>query len=214
MNKDFIIEKTKDFVKSKLEGEGSGHDWWHIYKVWNNAKHINEHENADGFIVELGALLHDIADWKFHSSDVGPRIATEHLESLGVDKKTIDQVCEIINTISFKGAGSEKPMKTVEGKIVRDADRLEALGAIGIARCFAYGGHKGNPIYVPNFKARDNMNFEEYKKESSQINHFYEKLLLLKDLMLTETGKKIAMRRHEFLEEYLKQFFLEWDGKA
>ena len=214
MNKELIIEKTKDFVKIKLEGDGSGHDWWHIYNVWNNAKHINSYENADGFIVELGALLHDIADWKFHSVDVGPRMAKENLESLGVDKNTIDQVCEIINTISFKGAGNEKPMKTIEGKIVRDADRLEALGAIGIARCFAYGGHKGNPIYVPDLKVRDNMKFEEYKKESSQINHFYEKLLLLKDLMLTETGKKLAHGRHAFLEEYLKQFFLEWEGKA
>ncbi len=214
MNQEEVIEKTKEFVKSKLEGEGSGHDYWHIHKVWANAVNIAKEEKADLFVVELGALLHDIADWKFHALDVGPRIAREHLKSLGVSNEIIEHVCDIIDAVSFKGAGNEKPMKTIEGKIVRDADRLEALGAIGIARCFAYGGYKGNPIYVPNLKVRNNLKFEEYKKESSQINHFYEKLLLLKDLMLTETGKKLALGRHEFIENYLKQFFMEWEGKA
>jgi len=214
MNQEEIIINTKNFVRMTLEGEGSGHDWWHIYKVWKNAINLNNYEKADSFVVQLGALLHDIADWKFHAVDVGPRIAREHLVSLGVKEEVIEHVCEIIKTVSFKGVGSEKDMATIEGKIVRDADRLEALGAIGIARCFVYGGHKGNPIYVPSLKPRADLKFEEYKKETSQINHFYEKLLLLKDLMCTETGKKLAQGRHNFIEVYLKQFFDEWECKV
>ena len=214
MNEELIIEKTRDFVKANLDGEGSGHDWWHIHKVWKNACNIGSKENADMYVIQLAALLHDIADWKFHADTEGPRVAREHLEKLGVSEEIIEHVCKIINTLSFKGIGSEKIMKTKEGMVVRDADRLEALGAIGIARCFAYGGYKGNPIYVPSVKPRRDLIFEEYKRETSQINHFYEKLLLLKDLMLTDTGKKLALKRHKFMEDYLRQFFDEWEGNA
>lgn len=214
MNK--IIDKTAKYVESKLSGEGSGHDWWHVYRVWKNAIHIGKGEKADMFIVELAALLHDIADWKFTGGDetVGPKLAREWLEKLNVDEKIITHVCEIIENISFKGAGVKNKIKTLEGRVVQDADRLDAIGAMGIARCFAYGGHKGREIHNPNIKPILHGTSEEYKKSSSpSINHFYEKLLLLKDLMNTKTGKQIAQARHKYMEEYLKQFYAEWEGR-
>lgn len=214
-----IIDKTSDFVRKKFENEGSGHDWWHIYRVWNNAKMICKEEGeCDMLVIELASLLHDIADFKFHMGDTeaGPRVARTWLESLNVDEDIIQHICDIIRTLSFKGARSEEPMKTKEGKIVRDADRLDAIGAIGIARCFAYGGYKSVPIYNPQIKAQLHKNKEEYLNgwngKTTQINHFYEKLLLLKDLMLTETGKKLAKERHEFMEKYLDQFYRELDS--
>lgn len=211
-----IIKKTEKYVKDTLSGEGSGHDWWHVYRVWNNAKHICKFEKVDSFIVELAALLHDIADWKFHDGDemAGANKAREWLGSLNVDKEIVNHVCEIIATSSFKGAGVKSEIKTLEGKVVQDADRLDAIGAMGIGRTFAYGGHKGREMYNPNIKPELHDSKEKYKNSSSPtINHFYEKLLLLRDLMNTKTAKKIAAHRHKYMEEFLDEFFKEWEGK-
>ena len=216
MNKEKIIEQTATYIKSKLSGEGSGHDWWHVYRVWKNAVHIAESEEADLFIVELAALLHDIADWKFNdgNDDIGPQMAKEWLERLNVEETVVVHVCSIIHDISFKGAGVATNMKTIEGMIVQDADRLDAMGAIGIGRAFAYGGSKGREMYNPELKPENHNSFEQYKNsKGNSINHFYEKLLLLKELMNTETARKIAEKRHVFMEEYLSEFFLEWEGK-
>ncbi len=210
-----IIEKTKDFIREKFEGESSGHDWWHIYRIWRNSMAIGKEEGANMYVVQLGALLHDIADYKFHGGDftAGPKAAREYLEKSNVDQTTINHVCEIVESISFKGAGAEKPMKTQEGKIVRDADRLDAMGAIGIAGCFAYGGHKRNAIHLPNIKPQLHKTAKEYlTRQNSQINHFHEKLLLQKDLMLTQAGKRIAEGRHQYMLKYLEQFNNEWEG--
>ncbi|MCA9374398.1 HD domain-containing protein [Candidatus Peregrinibacteria bacterium] len=218
MTKEKIIEKTKEFVKEKLSGESSGHDWWHIYRVWKNAIHICANEKGvDLFTVELAALLHDIADYKFHDGDdsVGPQIAREWLEKLQVEEEVIAHICQIIQEASFKGANVKGSMKTKEGMIVQDADRLDAIGAIGIARTFAYGGNKGREMYNPNIQPTMHNSFDEYKNNKSPtVNHFYEKLLLLKDLMNTETAKAIAQERHEFMEQYLHKFYEEWEGKA
>lgn len=210
------VQKTAAHVRSLFEGEGTGHDWWHVERVWKNALYIAKGEGGDLFVVELAALLHDIADWKFHGGDesVGPQKARAWLESLAVDGATIAHVCEIIADISFKGAGETKRMPTLEGMIVQDADRLDALGAIGIARAFAYGGHKGNPLHNPGEQPQHHETFEQYKKgRGSTVNHFYEKLLLLKNMMNTETAREMAAERHRYMEEYLRQFFLEWDAR-
>jgi len=215
MNKDSIIKSTSDYVRETLQGEGSGHDWWHVWRVWKLAVDIGEKENADLFVVQLAALLHDIVDWKSQGGDEfpGPRAAGEWLSGLGVDQRVIDQVCEIVRDVSFKGAGVKSKMKTREGMVVQDADRLDAMGAIGIARAFAYGGHKGREIHNPQIKPEKHKTFEQYKKSRGPtINHFYEKLLLLKDLMNTQTAKKMASGRHEFMKEYLNRFFKEWEG--
>ncbi|MBT4856295.1 HD domain-containing protein [bacterium] len=215
MNKSEVIEKTREFVRKEMEGEGSGHDWWHIDRVTKTALTIGKEEKADLFIVELGALLHDIADQKFHNGDetVGPRVATQWLESLNTEQYVIDAVCQIIKDISYKGANTATPMKTLEGQIVQDADRLDALGAVGIARCFAYGGHKQQPIHSPDINPINHATFEEYKKtKTTSINHFYEKLLLLKDRINTESGKKIAQERDLFMQQFLDQFFAESEG--
>lgn len=211
-----IIQKISNEVKSKLEGEGSGHDWWHIVRVWNMAKHVGKKEKADMFVVELAALLHDIADWKAYGGDtsVGPKVAREILEKYPVTDSVIDHVCEIIAKISFKGANVKAEMKTLEGKVVQDSDRLDALGAIGIARTFSYGGNKNRLMYDPNKKPTLHKSKKKFiKNDGSSINHFYEKLLLLKDRINTKTAKKIAQSRHRFVEEYLKRFLQEWDGK-
>lgn len=211
-----IINQTSQHVKNTLLGESSGHDWWHIYRVWNNAKLIGKKENADVYVVELSSLLHDIADWKFHDGDdsVGPRVAREWLESLKVEEPTVYHVCDIIKTLSFKGANVKSEMKSLEGKVVQDADRLDAVGAVGIARAFAYGGSKGREMYNPEIKPKLHNSFEEYKSsKGTTVNHFYEKLLLLKDLMNTETAKLLAEERHRFMEEFLKEFYREWDVK-
>ena len=216
MNKEEVIKRTADYIKSKLDGESSGHDWWHTYRVWKTAVNIGKKEDADLFVVQLAALLHDIADWKFHSGDdsIGPKLAREWLEKLDVDENIISHVCEIIKGVSFKGAGVKSKIKTKEGMVVQDADRLDALGSIGIARAFAYGGHKGREIYNPNIKPEKHESFEQYKNnKGTTINHFYEKLLLLKDLMNTPSARKIAEERHRFMEEYLDKFFKEWEGK-
>ena len=216
MDKKHIVEQTHKYVRRELENEGSGHDWWHIDRVTKVALTIAQQENADLFITELSALLHDIADHKFHNGDetVGPRVATEWLESLNVEQHVIDAVCQTIKEISYKGAHVATPMSTLEGQIVQDADRLDAIGAIGIARCFAYGGHKQQPLHDPELKPKGHASFEEYKNsKTTSVNHFYEKLLLLKERMNTEGGKKMAAERHVFMEQYLNQFHSESEGQ-
>lgn len=216
MNKRRIIKKTEEFVRDKLKGEGSGHDFWHVYRVWKNAIQIARREKADLFVVELAALLHDVADWKFCGGDdnEGPRQARAWLSSLDVEDSITDHVCSIIKNISFKGAGVGSKIETLEGKVVQDADRLDAIGAIGIGRTFAYGGHKGREMHDPSQKPKIHKTFEQYKNSNStSVNHFYEKLLLLKDLMNTETAKEIAETRNQFMEKFLKEFFKEWEGK-
>jgi uncharacterized protein len=217
MDRKEILKKTEEYVKSRLGGESSGHDWWHIYRVRKNAIQIGKQEGADLFVVQLAALLHDIADWKLYggNEDIGPKLAREWLEKMQVDDKIIIHVCGIIKGLSFKGAGAKNAIKTKEGKVVQDADRLDALGAIGIARVFTFGGHKGESIYDPGVKPKKYRSVEEYKKRTpTTINHFYEKLLLLKGLMNTKAAKRIAEKRHRFMEQFLKQFYEEWEGKA
>jgi uncharacterized protein len=212
--KEEVVLETADYIKQRLSGEGSGHDWWHIYRVWNLGKKIAALEKANLYVVELACLLHDIADYKFHGGDeeIGPRLAEEWLKKLSVEKPVINHITKIISDVSFKGANTENKINTLEGQCVQDADRLDAIGAVGIARCFAYGGFKGRLIYDPSVSPNINMSKEEYKRtDSSAINHFYEKLLLLKDMMNTNTGKKLAEERHEFMELFLKQFYKEWD---
>jgi uncharacterized protein len=216
MEKNFIIKQTEKYVKETLSSDTTGHDWWHVYRVWKNAINIGQHEEVDMFIVELAALLHDIADFKLHGGDetIGPRMAKEWLERFKIDESTIDQIVEIIQTMSFKGKSVDATMKTKEGMVVQDADRLDAIGAIGIGRTFTFGGHKGHPIYDPRVTPKNHQTFEQYKNNTSPtINHFYEKLLLLKDLMNTKTARKIAEDRHRFMEQFLERFFMEWDGK-
>lgn len=219
-NQNEIIKKTSEFVKTKLLTEGSGHDWWHIVRVWNNAKQIGKTEEANRFVVELAALLHDIADWKLHDGNdkVGPQVAREWLGKIGVQPATINHVCSIIQTMAFKGAKvKDTPMETIEGKIVQDADRLDAVGAIGIARTFTFGGSKGRPIWNPDIKPVLHENSKDYlnsAKVGNTINHFYEKLLLLKDRMNTKTAKSIATERHNYMKEFLNKFFKEWEGYA
>lgn len=198
-----IIKETMLYVKEVLAGDSTGHDWWHIERVWKNALLINSNEKADTFIIELAALLHDIADHKFHGGDVeiGPKTARVWLEKLNVDEHVILHVVDIIATLSFKGGKVITPMKTIEGMVVQDADRLDAIGAVSIGRAFAYGGFKGRPMYDPTEPIKANT-----------INHFYEKLLLLSNLMNTETAKKLAIERHAYMEGFLNQFFAEWNG--
>ena len=215
MNQETIILKTVEFVKQTLAGAEGGHDWWHIYRVWKLAKHIAETENANLFVVELGALLHDIADSKFNDGDeeAGPRKAREFLNSLGVEESIIMHVENIITHISFKGGNESQAFKSPELDIVQDADRLDALGAIGIARTFNYGGFKNREIYNPEIEPNLNMSKEEYKESTAPtLNHFYEKLLLLKDRMNTQSGLKMAIERHRFMETFLDEFYNEWEG--
>lgn len=210
------IEKTIHFVKKQLTDAEGGHDWFHIERVYKNALLIAKQENVDVFVVQLGALLHDIADSKFHNGDetVGPKVAREFLLTINVDTATIDHVVNIIENISFKGGNTSQKFKSLELDVVQDADRLDAIGAIGIARAFNYGGFKNRPIYNPEIQPNLNMTKEEYKTSTAPtITHFYEKLLLLKDKMNTKTGTQIAKDRHQFMELYLEQFFAEWDGE-
>ena len=205
MNTD-LIDRTAAHVQEVLSGDGTGHDWWHVHRVWKTAQRIGKEEKADLLVVELAALLHDIADWKLNDGDssVGPRMAKEWLDSQGVESSISEHVCQIIAGISFKGAGVEQPPLSLEGQVVQDADRLDAMGAIGIARAFAYGGSKGRMIYDPAAKPTEHRTAEAFlKNDGTTINHFYEKLLLLKDRMNTATGKAIAEERHRFMEDYL-----------
>ena len=211
-----IIDKTILFVKKQLQDAEGGHDWFHIERVFKNAVLIAQEEVCDVTVVKLGALLHDIADSKFHDGDeeIGPKTAREFLESENVSEEIIEHVIQIIKNISFKGGNFQKTFSSKELEIVQDADRLDALGAIGIARTFNYGGFKNRAIYNPSISPKLNMTKEEYKKsDSPTLNHFYEKLLLLKDKMNTETGKKLAQERHRFMETFLSQFYAEWEGE-
>jgi uncharacterized protein len=211
-----VIARTVQHVKETLADDSSGHDWFHIERVWRMARRLAEEEGADLFVVELAALLHDIADWKFHGGDetAGPRVAGEWLEDLSVARETREHVCEIIAHISFKGAGVKDGMATLEGQVVQDADRLDALGAIGIARTFAYGAHKGQPLYDPNVQPVLHESFAAYKSnKGNTLNHFYEKLLLLKDRLNTRSARKLAEGRHAFMEEFVARFLAEWNGE-
>lgn len=217
MNESAIVEKTVAFVQDTLSTAEGGHDWWHIYRVWKNAQHIAAKEGAvDMLVVELGALLHDIADSKFNDGDeeVGPRTAREHLHTLELSPTVVEHVENIVRHISFKGSLVGQQWMSPELAIVQDADRLDAIGAIGIARTFNYGGHKGRALYDPNIPPNLQMTKEEYKQSTAPtINHFYEKLLLLQDRMNTATGKTMAQSRHAFMERYLVQFYAEWEGE-
>ena len=211
------INDTAAYVQAALFNAEGGHDWHHIYRVWNTAKGIASHEECDGYVVELAALLHDIADSKFHGGDeeIGPRKAEEYLQSIDVDEVTIQHVVQIIRNISFKGGKTEKTFHSKELDVVQDADRLDAIGAIGIARAFNYGGYKGRALYDPAIAPDLHMTKEQYKNSGAPtVNHFYEKLLLLKDKMNTETGKAMAQKRHDFMINYLEQFYEEWEGKS
>jgi uncharacterized protein len=210
-----IIKNTINFVKKQLENTESGHNWFHMERVYNNALLIAKEEHCNLEVVQLTALLHDIADSKFHEGDetVGPKVARAFLISENVSEETINHVVAIIENISFKGGNFEKKFTSKELEIVQDADRLDAIGAVGIARTFNYGGFKNREIYDPEILPNLNMSKEEYKNSTAPtINHFYEKLLLLKDKMNTETGKKIAQQRHDFMETFLEQFYNEWNG--
>lgn len=217
MNTTSLVEDTIAFVKETLSGAEAGHDWFHTQRVFRNSLLIAKDENADVLVVSLGALLHDIADAKFHQGDetVGPKMARAFLNSLEVEKEVIEKVCYIIEHISFKNSirQNKTKMHPIELLVVQDADRLDAIGAIGIARAFHYGGFKNRTLYDPEIAPNLELTKEEYKNSNSPtINHFYEKLLLLKDKMNTKTGAKIAQQRHDFLLQYLEHFYAEWSG--
>lgn len=210
-----VIVNIGQQVQSKLAVECTGHDWYHVMRVHRLAKYIAEAEGANLLVVELAALLHDIADWKFYGDeDAGPQQARTLLEIAEVNSTVVEEVCFIIKHMTFKGASVRQVALSLEGQVVQDADRLDALGAIGIARAFAYGGCKGNMIYDPHINPEQHTSFEQYKAGGvTTINHFYEKLLLLKDRMNTATGKQLSMKRHAYMEEFLNQFYTEWNGE-
>jgi uncharacterized protein len=210
-----VIRGVACEVRDRLAGESSGHDWWHSRRVWKMADHLAQGTGANALVVQLAALLHDIADWKFHDGDetAGPRVARSLLGKYGLTDETVDAVCAIIPEISFKGAGVPDAPSTLEGQIVQDADRLDAIGAIGIARAFAYGGHAAQQLHDPDRSPVVHASKEAYfASRNTTINHFYEKLLLLKDRLHTARAKQIALQRHEFMESYLRQFLAEWNG--
>ena len=210
-----IIEKVKLLVREKFSDESTGHDWYHIERVYQNAMHIQSIEGGDKLVVALAALLHDIADHKFHDGDfaIGANVSRQILAGLGVNDGLKNSVAQIVQGVSFKGANVEQEILSWEGQIVQDADRLDAIGAIGIARTFAYGGHVGQPIYVPEIPPTMHTTKEAYAAgRTHTVNHFHEKLLLLKDRMHTKTGKNMAQQRHLYMEQFLKQFMLEWNG--
>jgi uncharacterized protein len=212
-----IIDQTVAFVQETLQNAEGGHDWHHIQRVWNSARMIASHyTECNLLVVELSALLHDIADSKFHNGDesMGPKVARSFLNKIGVNERIITDVVTIVENISFKGGHHTTTTDLLEFYIVQDADRLDAIGAIGIARTFNYGGYKGNALYDPKIRPQIGMSKEEYKKGNQPtINHFYEKLLLLKDLINTEKGKELAQQRHEYMEQFLAQFYAEWNGE-
>jgi len=211
-----LVAKTATEMQKRFRGEGSGHDWWHVYRVWQMSRRLQTTEGGDLLVIELAALLHDIADWKFAGGDdlAGGRESRKWLESLNVSETIIAHVVDIIDHISYKGSGVATPMSTIEGKIVQDADRLDAIGAIGIARTFAYGGSKSRTLHDPDADYSLHQTAEAYKSgDKSSLHHFYDKLLLLRDRMNTESAKRIAAGRHTFLEVFLEQFLSEWDAK-
>ncbi len=211
------VGKTADFIKKKFTADTTGHDWWHMYRVWQLSKYIAKKEKgADFLVMELAALLHDIADFKFHGGDLeaGPKAARKWLQSLKVDEKTISHVEDIVRNISFKSADVKQNLQTLEGQIVHDADKLDAMGAIGIARLFTFGGAHGRLVYDPNQQHLGNYTYELAKQQNtSAVHHFYEKLLHLKNRMYTKAGKQIAAHRHKYMEDFLQEFYKEWDGE-
>ncbi len=217
-----IIEETIKFVKETLKDAESGHDWFHVQRVWRNSILISKGESENGenvnlLVVQLAALLHDIADHKFHNGDdtVGSKVAKAFLEKLNVDKETIAAVCNVILKISFKGSSAKNEIDSLEGMIVQDSDRLDAVGAIGVARAFSYGGYRNRQMFDPDDLPKPNMTWEQYKSNTGcTVNHFYEKLLLLKDRMNTPSGKKIAQERHDYMAGFLEKFMSEWNGQS
>jgi len=212
-----LISRTADFIRRQMADDASGHDWWHIERVRRNALALAYAERADVVVCELAALLHDVADWKFHGGDdtAGPRAAREWLESQDTSPELVETVCDIIARVSFQGAGVATAMPTLEGRCVQDADRLDALGATGIARAFAFGGAFGRAMFDPEHPPELHADFAAYKSKSGPtINHFYEKLLLLKDRMQTETGRRLAQERHQYMEQFLAQFYREWNAES
>ena len=206
------LRQTEDYVRQLFENEGTGHDWWHIHRVRNIALKIAETEGGNLFIIEMSALLHDVDDWKINNDEKVSK-TVDWLNNIKMPQSETEKILEIIDQVSFKGAGVKNSAATIEAKIVQDADRLDAIGAIGIARTFAYGGSKGRPIYLPGIKPENHDNFESYKKTSAPtINHFYEKLLLLKNRLNTTAAIEIAKNRHTFMETFLEQFFKEWNS--
>ena len=215
MTKDLVYE-TADYVKRTMQGEASGHDWWHVYRVWQMAIRIAHETDAGMTVVQLGALLHDIADWKFHDGDmeIGPKMARQWLSSCGAENEVIDHVCKIVSSVSFKGAGVPDIHATLESQVVQDADRLDAIGALGIARAFAFGATRGSEMYNPEIGLQFHGSPESYRTSSSSvINHFYEKLLLLKDRMNTDCARRIADGRHRYMESFIEQYHREWKGE-
>lgn len=218
MNRKEIISRTEAFVKDTLEGSEAGHDWSHIERVVKNARTIGAHENADLFVVEIAALLHDIADSKFHNGneEIGPERSENFLKDLGLSSDMVDHVVNIVRHVSFKNEldTSRGAFDSIELRVLKDADRLDAMGAIGVARAFHYGGYKNRALYDPSIKPAVTQSKEQYKKSNAPtINHFYEKLLLLKDKMNTETGRKLAEERHSFMKKFLERFYREWEGQ-
>lgn len=207
-----LLKQTEEYVRELFENEGTGHDWWHIHRVRNIALKIAETEGGNRFIIEMAALLHDVDDWKINNDEKVSK-TVDWLKNIKMPQSETEKILEIIDQVSFKGAGVKNSAATIEAKIVQDADRLDAIGAIGIARTFAYGGSKGRPIYLPGIKPENHDNFESYKKTSAPtINHFYEKLLLLRNRLNTTTAIEIAKNRHTFMETFLEQFFKEWNS--
>lgn len=216
MKENIIIQNTAEFIRNKFEGESTGHDWWHIYRVWKDATNIGKKEGADSFVIEMAALIHDLGDSKFNTAEEGRKKIDDWLMSQELPRDTIDKIHMVIEDISFKGAKVADHNRSIESVVVQDADRLDAIGAIGIARAFAYGGKVGRPLYDPNIKPEMHEDYESYRTRgnSSTINHFYEKLLLLQDRMTTKTAKRIAKERHEYMEQFLQRFYKEWKGQA
>lgn len=211
-----IIDKTIEFVKISLKNAEGGHDWWHVYRVWKLAVKIGEEEKADPFVVQLGSLLHDIADSKFNdgNEEIGPELASGFLKKQNVDDQIIAEIVLIIKNISFKNSFGTTQNQTLELKVIQDADRLDAIGAIGIARTFNYGGYKNFAIHDPDQKPKQYKSKDEYKKsDSPTVNHFYEKLFHLKGMMNTKTGKDMAEGRHRYMKKFLEQFYKEWEGE-
>jgi uncharacterized protein len=209
-----IVAAIQDQIKSQFEGDSSGHDWHHFMRVVNMSKHLQKTEGGDLEIIELAALLHDISDHKFNGGklDEGGKVALKILLDLGYDEVKAEQVKYIVDNVSYKGANTPSEINTLEGKIVQDADRIDAIGAIGIGRTFAYGGNKNQAMYIPELEAKLHNTFEEYANEkTSTINHFHEKLLLLSDRLNTKTAKEIGRKRHQFMEDFLTQFYAEWN---
>jgi uncharacterized protein len=216
MTNEELILRTAEHVRTLLQHDSSGHDWWHIHRVWKMAIRLAREEQAEPFVVELAALLHDLDDWKLHpQSDGRPFRAEGWLRELGVDPRVRDHVCAILTHLSFKGAGVGNGISTLEGRVVQDADRLDALGAVGLARAFAYGGSRGRAMHDPAQEPTLHATFEAYRQnQGTTLNHFHEKLLLLKDRMNTAAGKRLAEARHAYLEGFLERFLAEWDGRA